>query len=1140
MLTSLYSFTGANNLTGPIAGVIQGVGGNFYGTTFQTGANNSGTVFKITPAGELTTLYSFSGGSDGANPWGGLIQATDGNLYGTTQTGGTYGFGTAFQIAPTGLLTTVLQFDGYNGSTPSASLLQATDGNLYGTTEAGGSIGVGSVFRLSIGGPLQITGQPADQSAYVGGAALFTVATSGAGPIFYQWQQDGTNLADGAGISGSSTATLRITNVAFNDSAVYSVVVSNTVTSIVSDDAVLQVIFSPANITTQPVGQTVVAGTTATFSVTATGDAPLTYQWQENGTNLTDGGNISGSATSTLTLANVALTDSGNYSVIVGNPSFSASSHKAQLVVVPASPPSVLATNLFQFSDGSDGAFAYAGLIQAKDGNLYGTAEGGGINFQGSIFKLPLSGSAATIYSFPLGTSGAKPFGRLAQGVDGNYYGTTSAGGTNSAGTLFRMASNNAVTFLYSFTTGVDGAAPMAGLVQAADGNFYGTASAGGAHLAGSLFKITPSGVFTPLYSFTGGADGAVPVDGLIQGRDGKLYGTTLEGGINNYGTVFSVTTNGLLTTLATFDLFNGAFPQAGLIQAVDGNFYGTTIEGGESGDGTVFSLTTNGLLTTLFAFDFTNGSGPAAEVIQGTDGNLYGTTSDGGIGGQGSVFKLTTNGILTTLLWFDGVNGANPNGALVQATNGIFYGTTPVGGTAYKPAGATGNGTLFRVTVPIFISNPLALKSAIATLPYASTLAGQAVAPTNDPLSFAKVSGPAWLTVATNGTVSGTPANSDVGTNVFIVSLTDSNGASASTTLPIAVLPNPPPTFLSNPFSEPWADVGQPYSGTISTNATAANLSSGDTLTFGKVSGPAWLNVAANGALSGTPQTSDAGSNTFVVTVTDPGGSVVSATLSLYVNSPPMFAEGSFTKPAATVGLPYIGTIAPNASDPDLAAGDMLAFYKLSGPAWLNVATNGALSGAPSVTDSGVNTFLLVVIDSGGLSGIGSLGIFVTADNPPSFTSNPFTGPPGKVGQAYSATVATNASDPDFGDRLTFSKISGPNWLSVSTTGALSGTPISANAGTNIFVINVADLDGLSNSASLFINVLAAPIMARISAQNNNLLLGWTGGAAPYQVQITTNPLTSGWQNLGIPTSGTNQLLSPSNAAAFYRIQGQ
>jgi hypothetical protein len=103
-----------------------------------------------------------------------------------------------------------------------------------------------------------------------------------------------------------------------------------------------------------------------------------------------------------------------------------------------------------------------------------------------------------------------------------------------------------------------------------------------------------------------------------------------------------------------------------------------------------------------------------------------------------------------------------------------------------------------------------------------------------------------------------------------------------------------------------------------------------------------------------------------------------------------------------------------------------------------------------------------------------------------------------------------------------------------------LSGKPLSANVGTNTFVVNVADLDGLSNSASLFIDVLAAPIMARISVQKTNLLLGWTGGAAPYQVQTTTNLAIPGWQNLGSPTSGTNQLLSPSNAASFYRIQGQ
>lgn len=1139
-LTSLYSFTGGSDGAIPIAGLVQGVDGNFYGVAYEGGAYGFGTVFKITPSGAFTTLYSFTGGSDGANPWGGLVQATDGNLYGTAQSGGSYGFGTVFQIAPTGTLNTIAQFDGYNGANPSAALIQGTDGNLYGTTEDGGYVGDGALFKIAITGPLQITGQPADQAAYLGGSAVFTVATSGGTPISYQWQQDGVNLTDGGNISGSTTATLRITNVSVADTAYYSVIVSNAFNSVASDPALLEIIYSPPHITSQPVSQTRVTGTTATFTVAAEGDQPLYYQWQKNGTNLTDGGNTSGSATSTLTIGNVNMANAGNYSVIVSNALFAVSSAQAALTVVPALSPSAAMATLRLFSGGSDGAFPYAGLIQAKDGYLYGTTEAGGSHFYGTIFRMPPAGGLSTIYSFTDGNSGANPYARLVQGTNLNFYSTTSSGGTNGYGTLFKMTTGLAVSTLYSFTGGNDGALPQTALTQGADGNFYGASYQGGANSVGTIYKMAPNGTVTALYEFNGITDGAYPLADLVQGKDGNFYGTTIEGGANGFGTVFSITTNGILTTLVSFNYTNGAYPEAGVIQGADGNFYGTTYLGGSNGYGSIFSLATNGTLTTLFSFANTNGSYPAASLLQANDGNLYGTCSSGGQGGQGTAFRITTNGTLNNLIWFDGLNGAEPLSALIQAADGNFYGTTPFGGIGYNPSAGGGNGTLFRLTVPIFINNPFAVARAVACLPYSSSMAGKAIGPTGDTLSYAKVSGPAWLNVATNGVLSGTPTNSDIGTNVFVVSLTDTNGMSASATMSLVVIADPPPTFVSNPFSEPWADVGANYAGSIATNGTAPYLAAGDVLTFAKVNGPAWLNVATDGTLSGIPDLINAGTNTFVVSVTDLGGSSNTATLAIYVNSAPMFAPQYFAKPAAIVGVPYLGTIASNATDPDLIAGDTLTFYKVTGPLWLSVATNGALSGVPSSTDVGTGVFLVLVVDSGGLSGVGTMTITVNPDQPPVFVSNPFSAPPVTAGQLYSATIATNASDPIVGDQLTFSKVSGPDWLTVAANGTLSGMPLSTNAGANTFVVSVCDLGGLSNNASMFINVTAVPVVMTITKQGGNVSLSWAGGVPPYQVQTCTNPADAGWQNLGGQTSATNLIVSPANAGTFYRVQAQ
>jgi uncharacterized repeat protein (TIGR03803 family) len=1137
---SLYSFTGSSDGAEPIPGLTQGVDGNFYGNTITGGSGGYGTVFQLTPSGTLNTLYSFTDRSDGGNPWGGLMQSTDGNLYGTTQVGGTYGFGTVFRIAPNGPLTAIAQFESYNGANPSAAIIQGVDGNLYGTTLQGGVANEGTLFKLNMSGALQITGQPSDQSAYLGGSAQFTVATSGGSPVFYQWQENGTNLVDGGNISGSTTATLLITNVTLDDAALYSVLVSNSVNSVLSDYAVLGITYSPPRLTTQPASITRIVGTTASFTVSAEGDLPLSYQWQENGTNLVDGGTLSGSISNTLTLANLTFANAGTYSVIVSNPVRAVPSLPATLTVVLPTAPSASVATVRQFTGGSDGAFPYAGLIQAKDGNLYGTTIDGGTRFSGTAFRLSLNNAFVTLASFGVGTGGINPYGQLLQSANSLFYGTTFQGGTNGGGTVYQMLANGSLSFMYSFTGGNDGAFPYAGLVQGTDGNYYGTAYEYGAYSDGTVFKMNATRVVTGLYEFTGGEDGALPYAGLIQGADGRLYGTTSEGGGFGYGTVFSLTTSGTLTTLASFDnVGSGAVPQAGVIQGSDGYLYGTTRQGGTNGYGTVFRVSTNGVLTTLFSFGNTNGANPEGNLVQGNDGNFYGTTASGGAGGQGSVFKITTNGVLTTLLWFDGLNGANPQGALVQANNGYFYGTTPFGGSGFNPYSGGGYGTIFQLTVPVFINNAFFAASAVGALPYLANITNAAIAPPGDTLSFAKVSGPAWLVVAANGALSGTPANSDIGTNIFIVSLTDTNGVSASATMKVVVTQDPPPSFVLNPFTQPFANVGQGYSGNIATNAYDLELPYGDVLTFAKISGPAWLNVGSDGTLSGTPQGPDDGTNTFVVSVVNLGTLSNTATMFLYVNGPPYFTSHNLSKPAATVGIPYSGTIATNATDPDLNAGDFLTFYKASGPAWLNVALDGALSGTPAGGDVGPGSYLVLVVDSGGLAGVGTLNLAVNADRPPVFISSPFTEQHANAGQAYSATIATNVTDPDLGDVLTLAKVSGPAWLTIATNGLLSGTPSVSDAGTNSFVVSVTDIPGLSNQATMFITV-AGPISLSISKSGGQVTLGWTGGYPPYQVLMGTDVASRVWSNLSGPLNTNKWTFTPNNSAAFFRVQGQ
>jgi uncharacterized repeat protein (TIGR03803 family) len=239
----------------------------------------------------------------------------------------------------------------------------------------------------------------------------------------------------------------------------------------------------------------------------------------------------------------------------------------------------------------------------------------------------------------------------------------------------------------------------VAGLVQGADGYLYGTTTDEGAYGGGTVFKITPNGTLTTLYSFcaqTGCPDGEEPNAGLIQASNGNFYGTTLYGGASptctypdGCGTIFEITPSGTLTTIQS----SNAFGPTGLIQATNGNLYGTTIGGGANSKGTVFEITLGGTLKAIYSFcsqsECTDGSNPNGGLTQATDGNFYGTASEGGSHNFGTVFEITPGGKLTTLYSFCSEksgdtceDGQYPDGGVVQDTDGMFYGTTQGSGS--------------------------------------------------------------------------------------------------------------------------------------------------------------------------------------------------------------------------------------------------------------------------------------------------------------------------------------------------------------------------------------------------------------------------------------------------------------------------
>jgi len=379
---------------------------------------------------------------------------------------------------------------------------------------------------------------------------------------------------------------------------------------------------------------------------------------------------------------------------------------------LPAASQAQTLTTLTSFN-GTNGIGPSAGVVQGADGNFYGTTSGGGASNGGTIFKITPGGTLGTLYNFCSQANcgdGSSPAAGLIQASDGNFYGTTSSGGANNYGTVFKIAPAGILTTLYSFCSQAgcaDGARPVAGLIEASDGNFYGTTYQGGINGgAGTIFKITPDGTLTILYSFDyAGITGYYPSAALIQAADGNFYGTTSYGNYvtDTYGAVFKITPSGALTTLYSFCLQTGCAaggePVAGLIQGSDGNFYGTTSIGGANQGGTAFRISAGGTLTTLYSFCLNGcsvGWGPSG-LIQAADGNLYGTTAGGGAYGGGTVFQIASGAALTTLYSFCAqagcTDGQQPLGGLLQGADGNFYGTTSNGG-------ANGDGTVFQLAL--------------------------------------------------------------------------------------------------------------------------------------------------------------------------------------------------------------------------------------------------------------------------------------------------------------------------------------------------------------------------------------------------------------------------------------------------------
>lgn len=317
------------------------------------------------------------------------------------------------------------------------------------------------------------------------------------------------------------------------------------------------------------------------------------------------------------------------------------------------------------------------------------------------LMALSVAGSAQSLTTLVSFTSsdGIDPIGPIAQDASGNIYGTTLYGGSQNQGEVYKVTPDGTLTVLHNFCTQTncaDGGNPWGGLILASDGNFYGTT-------LGTVYRITPSGDLTTIYTFCslpGCADGQLTYAPLLQASDGNFYGTAIYGGVAHQecggtcGTIFKLTLAGVLTTLHDFTGRDGYYPTTGLVQGRDGNLYGTTTFGGAQGSGglgTAFKVTTSGEFKLLHSFVASEGW-HASLNLQASNGNFYGLAAYDGPNNDGSIFKMTASGVVTVLFGFDASTGTNPN-SLLQAPNGIFYGTVPNG------VNAVGAGTIFELT---------------------------------------------------------------------------------------------------------------------------------------------------------------------------------------------------------------------------------------------------------------------------------------------------------------------------------------------------------------------------------------------------------------------------------------------------------
>lgn len=628
----VFDFNDTINGSSPDGSVIEAADGKLYGLTSKGGTHNWGILFQYDPVKRaFKKLFDFNG-TDGSNPLGNLLQASDGKLYGLTNTGGSSDNGVLFQYDPsTQTYTKKFDFDGtVNGYSPFGNLIQSKNGKLYGLTSGGGKDNNGVLFEYDLATGVFSKKLDFDGNAN-GGQPYGSLVEAPDGNLYGLTTIGGANNTGVLFQFNPSTAAYNV-KVDFNGSSRGAYPQSSLIlgtngklygTAEYGGDFDEGVIFEYDPIT---------AVYTKKFDFDNDGKLSGRYPIAEL-TQARDGYLYGLAYTGGVTGAGVLFRF---------DPATSAYSKE------------------FDFHTSSNGTMPVAGLIRASDHLLYGITQSGGMHSEGAIYQYdPAFDTYIKKFDFERTISGASPLGSLLQASDGKLYGTCMEGGANNKGVLFRFDPvSNAYEVKVTFD-GLNGNSPYGELMQASDGKIYGMTHEGGTSNNGVLFQFDPvTSTYTKKFDFGDNAVGKYPEGGLIQADDGKLYGLTSQGGdVTNasfpdgLGILFQLDpVNGNFTKKIDFDdVTLGSFPSGGLVKGVDGKLYGLASYGGTSesehplGSGVLFQYDpASSTATGKFKFNgLENGSLPNGSLLAASDGNLYGVTNTGGANDMGVLFQF-------------------------------------------------------------------------------------------------------------------------------------------------------------------------------------------------------------------------------------------------------------------------------------------------------------------------------------------------------------------------------------------------------------------------------------------------------------------------------------------------------------------